>query len=59
LSQEELARLAFHALLADLERKKPMETGVEYPLQTQLIIRNSTALVSRGRSHRNGMKNGC
>ncbi|HXN22039.1 MAG TPA: LacI family DNA-binding transcriptional regulator [Candidatus Dormibacteraeota bacterium] len=58
LSQEELARLAFNALLADLERKKPIENGVRYPLQTQLIIRNSTALVSRGRSHRNGMRNG-
>lgn len=56
LSQEELARLAFDALLSDLERKKPTENGIEYPLQTQLIIRDSTALVSRGASRRNGLK---
>jgi LacI family transcriptional regulator len=55
LSQEEMARLAFNALLTDLERKKPTEHGVNYPLQTQLIIRNSTALVSRGGTRRNAI----
>ncbi len=51
-SQEELARLAFNALLADLDRKKPTEQGVEYPLETQLIIRNSTALAASSKSRR-------
>lgn len=53
-SQEELAQLAFNALLADLDRKKPIEHGVEYPLGTQLIIRNSTALISSGKNRRKG-----
>ena len=38
------ARLAFHALLADVERETPAPNGTEYPLQTNLVLRESTAL---------------
>lgn len=44
MSQAELARLAFHALLAETQRKSPAEHGTEYVLETNLVIRNSTAL---------------
>ncbi|HWR36219.1 MAG TPA: LacI family DNA-binding transcriptional regulator [Clostridia bacterium] len=44
MSQAELARLAFHALLADVERETPAEQGTEYVLQTNLVLRDSTAL---------------
>lgn len=43
MSQAELATLAFHALLAELEREKPSPTGTQYSLQTRLILRESTA----------------
>lgn len=44
MSQSELARIAFHALLTELERETPSEHGTEYLLETSLIIRDSTAL---------------
>lgn len=44
LSQPELARLAFHALLTDVLREAPAPKGSEYVLETQLVLRNSTAL---------------
>lgn len=44
MSQAELARLAFHALLAEVERKEPSEEGTEYVLKTSLVLRDSTAL---------------
>jgi LacI family transcriptional regulator len=44
MSQSELARLAFHALLADVERETPAPNGTEYPLETSLVLRESTAL---------------
>ena len=46
MSQAELARLAFNALLAELQRETPSPTGTEYALQTQLVLRESTRLVS-------------
>jgi LacI family transcriptional regulator len=46
MSQAELARLAFNALLAELQREAPSPTGTEYALQTQLVLRESTRLVS-------------
>ena len=49
MSQAELARLAFHALVADLERKTPAPSGSEYVLKTSLVLRESTSLIS-GRS---------
>jgi DNA-binding LacI/PurR family transcriptional regulator len=44
MSQAELARLAFHALLADVQREAPAPQGTEYALQTNLVLRESTAL---------------
>src|SRR5450631_1823238 len=46
MSQAELARLAFHALLTEVERETPLAEGSEYPLKTNLVLRESTALVA-------------
>ncbi|MGB9203502.1 MAG: substrate-binding domain-containing protein [Terriglobales bacterium] len=56
MSQSELARLAFHALLSDVERKTPAPNGTEYPLDTSLVLRESTALAPGlpARGPRNG-----
>jgi len=44
MSQAELARLAFHALLAEVRRRTPSPQGTEYTLQTALVLRESTAM---------------
>ena len=44
MSQAELARLAFHALLTDVRREQPAPHGTEYVLETKLVLRKSTAL---------------
>lgn len=44
MSQTELARLAFRALLKEVEREAPLAHGTEYNLQTSLVLRRSTAL---------------
>lgn len=44
MSQSELARLAFRALLAEVERPVASQTGTEYVLDTSLVLRKSTAL---------------
>lgn len=49
MSQTELARLAFTALLNDVERGKPAEKGTEYKLETDLVLRKSTASVRPNR----------
>jgi LacI family transcriptional regulator len=53
MSQAELARLAFNALLADVERQTPAPNGTGYELQTKLVLRESTAMAphspTRGR----------
>jgi len=46
MSQADLARLAFNALLAELQREIPSPTGTEYILKTHLVLRESTRLVS-------------
>lgn len=46
MSQAELARLAFHALMADVERETPAPNGSEYTLKTNLVLRESTGLIS-------------
>lgn len=46
MSQAELARLAFNALMADVERQTPAPSGTEYVLKTNLILRESTSLNS-------------
>lgn len=48
MSQTELARLAFHALLADVKRSRPQPNGTEYFLTTELVLRNSTAPLEDG-----------
>lgn len=47
MSQAELARLAFHALLTDVTRESPALHGSEYVLETRLVLRSSTALAPR------------
>jgi LacI family transcriptional regulator, galactose operon repressor len=44
MSQTEIAPLAFHALLADVQRKAPLPEGSEYALTTSLVLRESTAM---------------
>lgn len=46
MSQPELARLAFNALLAEVNRETPSPNGTDYPLKTNLVLRESTALLS-------------
>jgi LacI family transcriptional regulator len=44
MSQAELARLAFNALMADVDRETPDPNGTEYELKTNLVLRESTRL---------------
>ncbi|HTQ96889.1 MAG TPA: LacI family DNA-binding transcriptional regulator [Candidatus Acidoferrum sp.] len=44
MSQTELARMAFQALLEDVQRKVPNLKGTEYVLMTSLVLRESTGL---------------
>ena len=44
MSQAELARLAFNALLEENQRATPAPYGTEYVLNTHLVLRKSTAL---------------
>jgi LacI family transcriptional regulator len=42
MSQSELARLAFEALLKEVKRETPAPEGTEYVLKTHLVLRSST-----------------
>jgi hypothetical protein len=44
MSQAELARLAFEALLKEVQQKSLSRAGAEYVLETELVLRKSTAL---------------
>ncbi len=44
MSQAELARLAFQALLNDVKRETPNPHGTEYILKTDFVLRESTAM---------------
>ena len=44
MSQTELARIAFQALMNDVAEEAFSEGRKEYPLSTNLILRRSTAL---------------
>lgn len=44
MSQSVLAKLAFEALLSDVQRDTPAPQGTEYALQTSLVLRESTAM---------------
>ena len=48
MSQAELARLAFNALMTDVERETPPPNGSEYTLKTNLVLRESTSLNAEG-----------
>ena len=51
MSQTELGRLAFHALLHDVQRETPNPKGTEYVLKTSFVLRDSTAMnPGKGRS---------
>jgi len=54
MSQTEIARLAFKALLQDVERKAPAPEGTTYTLNTNLVLRKSTTLVASGSGGRSG-----
>jgi LacI family transcriptional regulator len=49
MSQSELARLAFEALLKEVKRETPSPEGSEYVLKTRLVLRSSTTF-ARGHS---------
>jgi LacI family transcriptional regulator len=49
MSQMELAKIAFGALLTEVQRESPSHERTEYPLNTNLVLRRSTALVPTGR----------
>jgi LacI family transcriptional regulator len=44
MSQSELGRLAFQALLHDVQSEPPNPKGTEYVLRTSLVLRDSTAM---------------
>src|ERR1019366_3907754 len=46
MSQMELAKIAFHALLTEVQRESPSHERSEYELNTNLVLRRSTALAS-------------
>jgi DNA-binding LacI/PurR family transcriptional regulator len=48
MSQMELARTAFHALLSEVQRESPSSERSEYDLNTSLVLRRSTALAPAG-----------
>ncbi len=52
MSQSELAKLAFHALINEVERDTPSPHGSEYVLDTRLVLRNSTALAMSPDAHK-------
>jgi LacI family transcriptional regulator len=49
MSQMELAKIAFEALLSEVQRESPSNERCEYDLTTSLVLRRSTALAPSGR----------
>ncbi|MGA3088406.1 MAG: LacI family DNA-binding transcriptional regulator [Terriglobales bacterium] len=49
MSQTELAKIAFHALLNEVQRESPATERSEYHLSTSLVLRRSTEMVGIGR----------
>jgi LacI family transcriptional regulator len=47
MSQAEIGRIAFQALLEDVQRETPNPKGTEYVLKTNLVLRDTTSLNSR------------
>lgn len=52
MSQAELARLAFHALLKEAQRDEHPPSGSQYILPTRLVVRGSTGRASHARDRR-------
>jgi LacI family transcriptional regulator len=50
MSQTELARLAFKALLTEVNRDTVPPNGTEYTLETDLVLRKSTAMAPRAKN---------
>ena len=48
MSQHELAKIAFRALLNEVECEKPSQSHHKYELNTSLVLRRSTALAPAG-----------
>lgn len=48
MSQTEIARMAFTALLTEVQRKTPAPSGTEYTLTTSLVLRKSTTMAPNG-----------
>jgi len=51
MSQRELAKIAFHALLNEVERDPSSHEPQKYELNTSLVLRRSTALAPSGRNN--------
>ena len=49
MSQMELAKIAFEALLNEVQRESPSNERCEYDLTTNLVLRRSTALARAGK----------
>jgi DNA-binding LacI/PurR family transcriptional regulator len=49
MSQTELAKIAFQALLSEVQRDTPSPERSEYGLNTNLVLRRSTAMVQSGK----------
>jgi len=47
MSQQELAKLAFDALIKDVARREPATNGTQYQMNTNLVLRHSTALAPK------------
>ena len=56
MSQSELARIAFHALLEETQRKTPLANGSEFVLKTSLVLRDTTALAPAEASSGKGVR---
>ena len=50
MSQAQLGRMAFQALLSDVQRDEPNPKGTEYVLKTNFVQRDSTAMNSQKRA---------
>ena len=55
MSQSELARLAFEALLNEVKRETPVPEGSEYVLKTRLVLRSSTTFSPPQNVNKSGM----
>jgi LacI family transcriptional regulator len=56
MSQTELARIAFQALLTEVQRESPSHERTEYELTTNLILRRSTTLALAGKPAKKSRK---